>query len=146
MIPAILAGFILTPEILVYSSTFLLGAVFFGDPILTRGLDWLNRTIPNWASYLDLRKYEDFSPVPSAIVLTVGLVPSSLPFRPVLSSRLLSCVSVKPTELLSLLHRQPVNRRRPSHLRFMEMTLPWMPPIKKFKKPFIPVPITIKTP
>src|SRR4051794_15938592 len=32
------------------------GFAFFGDPILSRGLDLLNRTFPNWQKMLELRK------------------------------------------------------------------------------------------
>jgi hypothetical protein len=45
-----------TPYILVKSTSFLTGFIFFGDPILSRGLAWLNRTIPNWQKLLELRK------------------------------------------------------------------------------------------
>lgn len=50
-----------TSYLLVKSLTFILGFVFFGDPILSRGLAWLNRTIPNWQKLLELRKYVLFS-------------------------------------------------------------------------------------
>lgn len=36
--------------------SFLVGAVFFGDPLIKRGLDWLNRNIPDWPKYLELRR------------------------------------------------------------------------------------------
>lgn len=50
------ASVFLTPYILVKSTSFLIGFVFFGDPILSRGLDWLNRTIPDWQKLLEPRK------------------------------------------------------------------------------------------
>jgi hypothetical protein len=56
MVPAILVSCFLTSAVLVKSTTFLIGGVFFGDPIIMRGLDYLNRNYPNWLSYLDLRK------------------------------------------------------------------------------------------
>lgn len=37
--------------------TFGIGFGFFGDPVISRGIDWLNRTIPNWPKLLELRKY-----------------------------------------------------------------------------------------
>lgn len=37
--------------------TFGLGFAFFGDPVISRGLAWLNRTIPDWSKLLELRKY-----------------------------------------------------------------------------------------
>ncbi len=36
--------------------TFGIGFGFFGDPIISRGLGWLNRTFPNWQKLLELRK------------------------------------------------------------------------------------------
>ncbi|KAH6623155.1 hypothetical protein F5144DRAFT_550738 [Chaetomium tenue] len=53
----LLAGFsfVVTPYRLVKSLSFLIGALFFGDPILSRGFDWLNRTIPNWQKLLEPR-------------------------------------------------------------------------------------------
>lgn len=38
------------------AATFGLGFGFFGDPVISRGLDWLNRTIPDWKKLLELRK------------------------------------------------------------------------------------------
>ena len=38
-------------------NTFFAGFGFFGDPLIWRGLDWLNRTYPNWQKFLELRKY-----------------------------------------------------------------------------------------
>jgi hypothetical protein len=46
-----------TPYILLKFFSFLIGFIFFGDPILSRGLRWLNRTIPNWQKLLEPRKY-----------------------------------------------------------------------------------------
>ncbi|KAK4156013.1 hypothetical protein C8A00DRAFT_41479 [Chaetomidium leptoderma] len=53
----LLFGFSLfvTPYILIKSLSFFVGFVFFGDPILTRGIAWLNRTIPNWQKLLQPR-------------------------------------------------------------------------------------------
>ena len=34
-----------------------IGFGFFGDPLIWRGLDWLNKTYPNWQKLLELRKY-----------------------------------------------------------------------------------------
>ena len=38
------------------AATFGFGIGFFGDPVITRGLDWLNRTFPDWQKLLELRK------------------------------------------------------------------------------------------
>ena len=53
---AIGASLFLTPYLFIKSSSFLTGFLFFGDPILSRGMAWLNRTIPNWQKLLELRK------------------------------------------------------------------------------------------
>ena len=34
-----------------------IGFGFFSDPLIWRGLDFLNEKIPNWQKYLELRKY-----------------------------------------------------------------------------------------
>lgn len=36
--------------------TFGIGFGFFGDPVISAGLDWLNRAFPNWQKLLELRK------------------------------------------------------------------------------------------
>lgn len=41
---------------LVKGLTFGVGFGFFGDPIISRGLDLLNRNFPNWLEYIDPRK------------------------------------------------------------------------------------------
>ena len=46
-----------TPYILLKSTSFIIGLVFFGDPIISRGMTWLNRNIPNWQKLLEPRKY-----------------------------------------------------------------------------------------
>jgi hypothetical protein len=38
------------------------GFGFFGDPLIWRGLDFLNKKIPNWQKYLELRKYVGIQP------------------------------------------------------------------------------------
>jgi hypothetical protein len=46
----------ITPYMLLKSLSFVIGFAFFGDPLISRGLAWLNRTIPNWQKLLELRK------------------------------------------------------------------------------------------
>jgi hypothetical protein len=63
----LLAGSVLTPILLLSlfldayiaakGTTLLVGFAFFGDPLIQRGLAWLNANIPNWPEYLDIRKY-----------------------------------------------------------------------------------------
>lgn len=45
-----------TPYMVLKTTSFLAGLIFFGDPLITRGLAWLNRTVPNWQKLLELRK------------------------------------------------------------------------------------------
>lgn len=62
-----LAGAVLAPILVVSifvdaymvtkATTFFIGAGFFGDPLISRGLAWLNANVPNWQKYLDIRKY-----------------------------------------------------------------------------------------
>ena len=37
-------------------NTLIVGAGFFGDPLIWRGLDWLNKNYPDWQKLLELRK------------------------------------------------------------------------------------------
>ena len=46
-----------TSAMFIKMNTFFAGFGFFGDPLIWRGLDWLNRTYPNWQKLLELRKY-----------------------------------------------------------------------------------------
>jgi hypothetical protein len=50
----------------VKGTTFFMGFGFFGQPILERGLNWLNHTYPNWQKLLEIRKY---SPPPNPLTL-----------------------------------------------------------------------------
>ena len=52
----ILVSLFVGPALLVKSVTFLTGAIFFGDPLIARGLRLLNRKSPNWLTYVDPRK------------------------------------------------------------------------------------------
>jgi hypothetical protein len=36
--------------------TFGIGIGFFGDPVISRGLNWLNANFPNWQKLLEMRK------------------------------------------------------------------------------------------
>ena len=38
-------------------NTFIIGAAFFSDPLIWRGLDWLNKNYPNWQKLLEIEKY-----------------------------------------------------------------------------------------
>lgn len=45
-----------TSVMVVKGTTFGVGAAFFSDPLIWRGLDWLNKNYPNWQKFLELRK------------------------------------------------------------------------------------------
>lgn len=57
ILPLLALSFVVTSYMFVKGVTFGIGFGFFGDPIISRGLDWLNRTIPDWKKLLELRKY-----------------------------------------------------------------------------------------
>lgn len=40
----------------VKGTTFLAGVGFFGDPITRRAFELLNKKVPNWQKYLEVRK------------------------------------------------------------------------------------------
>lgn len=39
------------------ASGFLVGVVFFGDPVIWRGIKFLDLHVPNWQKYLQPQKY-----------------------------------------------------------------------------------------
>ncbi|KAK3314334.1 hypothetical protein B0H66DRAFT_568264 [Apodospora peruviana] len=53
--------------------TFGIGFGFFGDPVISRGLDWLNRTIPDWPKLLELRNTL-LKGIPTNAQLTITLL------------------------------------------------------------------------
>ncbi|KAJ2906953.1 uncharacterized protein MKZ38_009816 [Zalerion maritima] len=55
------------------ATTFILGAAFFGDPILQRGLSLLNREFPHWKKLLELRNTV-LKGVPTDAQLTLTLL------------------------------------------------------------------------
>lgn len=73
LVPAIGGGFLLKPEVVVKSSTFLAGAIFFSDPLLKRALEWLNSNYPLWPTYLDPRNHILYG-VPTNAQLTLTLL------------------------------------------------------------------------
>ncbi|KAJ4291268.1 hypothetical protein N0V88_006270 [Collariella sp. IMI 366227] len=57
LLPILLgSSLFITPYLLLKSISFLLGFLFFGDPVLTPAFDWVNRTIPDWQKLLEPRK------------------------------------------------------------------------------------------
>jgi len=55
--PGLLVSLFLPSWMFVKGTTFFVGFGFFGQPILERGLNWLNRTYPHWQKILEIRKY-----------------------------------------------------------------------------------------
>jgi hypothetical protein len=39
------------------ANTLIFGVTFFADPLIWRGLDFLNRKFPNWQKLLEIQKY-----------------------------------------------------------------------------------------
>ncbi|TFK49827.1 hypothetical protein OE88DRAFT_1632450 [Heliocybe sulcata] len=53
--PLILVSLVLDERLVYQGTTFILGFVFFGQPVLVRGIEWLERKVPNWQWYLEPR-------------------------------------------------------------------------------------------
>ncbi len=56
VVPLFCVSMIVTSYMFVKGVTFGIGFGFFGDPILSRGFDLLNRKFPNWQKLLEIRK------------------------------------------------------------------------------------------
>jgi len=56
VVPLLGASLFVTSYMFMKGLSFGVGFGFFGDPVISRGIDWLNRTIPNWQKLLELRK------------------------------------------------------------------------------------------
>ena len=56
VLPVFIASLFVTSYMFVKGVTFGIGFGFFGDPIISRSLSWLNRAYPNWQKLLELRK------------------------------------------------------------------------------------------
>ncbi|KAK4675097.1 hypothetical protein QC764_501400 [Podospora pseudoanserina] len=73
ILPLLALSFVVTSYMFVKGVTFGIGFGFFGDPIISRGLDWLNRTIPDWKKLLELRNTL-LKGVPTNAQLTITLL------------------------------------------------------------------------
>ncbi|EAW12397.1 uncharacterized protein ACLA_063660 [Aspergillus clavatus NRRL 1] len=51
-----LASVIVSSHLIIKAAAFAIGLGFFGGPIITHAVDYLNRKIPNWREHLDLQK------------------------------------------------------------------------------------------
>lgn len=56
LVPAVAVSLLTTSAMFMKMNTLIIGASFFGDPLIWRGLDWLNKTYPNWQKLLEIRK------------------------------------------------------------------------------------------
>jgi len=57
LIPALYASFFVTGAMFIKTTTFFMGFLFFGQPVMDRCLHWLNCHFPRWKEILDIRKY-----------------------------------------------------------------------------------------
>jgi len=73
VVPLLAASFFITNYMVVKGMTFGIGFGFFGDPVIWRGLEWLNRTFPKWQKLLELRN-SILKGVPTNAQLTVTLL------------------------------------------------------------------------
>lgn len=73
VVPLLVGSFFVTSYMGVKGMTFGIGFGFFGDPIIWKGLDWLNRTFPNWQKLLELRN-TILKGVPTNAQLTITML------------------------------------------------------------------------
>ena len=57
LVPAIAIGMLTTSAMFMKMTTAIIGFGFFGDPLIWRGLDLLNKNFPHWQKLLEIRKY-----------------------------------------------------------------------------------------
>lgn len=55
--PAVAISLLTTSAMFMKMNTLIVGAGFFSDPLVWRGLDYLNKNYPNWQELLDIRKF-----------------------------------------------------------------------------------------
>jgi len=73
VVPMLGASFFISSYMLVKGITFGTGFGFFGDPVIQRGLEYLNQNYPNWQKLLELRN-SVLKGVPTNAQLTVTLL------------------------------------------------------------------------
>ncbi|KAF1999612.1 hypothetical protein P154DRAFT_493286 [Amniculicola lignicola CBS 123094] len=71
--PLFFASFFISSYMVTKGMTFGIGFGFFGDPIISRGIDFLNRKVPNWQKLLELRNTL-LKGVPTNAQLTITLL------------------------------------------------------------------------
>lgn len=73
VIPLVVTSLVVSSYVFTKAVMAGIGFVFFGDPIITRGLDWLNRVVPNWQQLIELRNTA-LKGVPTNAQLTLTLL------------------------------------------------------------------------
>ncbi|KAK4541191.1 hypothetical protein LTR36_008265 [Oleoguttula mirabilis] len=73
LVPVMASSIFISNYMVVKGITFGIGFGFFGDPVLSRGLEWLNTTFPKWQKMLELRNTL-LKGVPTNAQLTVTLL------------------------------------------------------------------------
>ncbi|KAJ9610849.1 hypothetical protein H2200_005626 [Cladophialophora chaetospira] len=71
--PILLISLFTRPQWVMKGSTFFMGFGFFGDPVIMRGVHWLNENIPDWPKYLEIRNTL-LKGVPTNAQLTITLL------------------------------------------------------------------------
>jgi len=61
--PAVAISLLTTSAMFMKINMLIMGAGFFGDPLIWRGLDWLNRNYPHWQKLLEIRKFVHGMPI-----------------------------------------------------------------------------------
>ena len=61
LVPAVAVGLLTTSAMFMKMMTAGIGFGFFGDPLIWRGLDLLNKNFPHWQKLLEIRKYVERS-------------------------------------------------------------------------------------
>ena len=56
VVPILVATTVIPAALFVKGGTFAAGFAMFGQPLITRGIHWLNANYPNWPELLELRR------------------------------------------------------------------------------------------
>lgn len=73
LVPVLLASLFTTSYMFTKINGAVIGFAFFSDPLIWRGLDLLNRKVPNWQKYLELRN-SILKGIPTNAQLTITLL------------------------------------------------------------------------
>ncbi|KAL8868900.1 MAG: hypothetical protein Q9174_004679 [Haloplaca sp. 1 TL-2023] len=73
LVPGVAVSLLTTSAMFMRMTTFGVGVGFFSDPLIWRGLDWLNTNYPNWQKLLEIRN-SLLKGVPTNAQLTITLL------------------------------------------------------------------------